>query len=61
VLALDDSGYIIPTTPGGVRTAVEGVFVAGDCADHEYQQAIAAAGSGCRAGLEAIRWLETAA
>ena len=61
VLPLDESGYIVPLVPGGVRTAVQGVFVAGDCADHEYQQAIAAAGAGCRAGIEAVRWLETAA
>ena len=55
-LKLDDTGYII-NVPGRALTNVEGVFVAGDAADHVYRQAITAAGTGCMAALDAERYL----
>jgi thioredoxin reductase (NADPH) len=53
---LDPAGYIV--SADGVRTNVEGVFVAGDVYDVRYKQAITAAGSGCKAALDAEKYLE---
>ncbi|MSU33674.1 MAG: thioredoxin-disulfide reductase [Pedosphaera sp.] len=55
ILPLDDGGYIKPVT--GAATGLPGVFVAGDCADRVYRQAITAAGMGCMAAIEAERYL----
>jgi thioredoxin reductase (NADPH) len=54
---VDENGYFRPLTGSQVKTKVPGVYVAGDCADHVYRQAITAAGMGCQAAIEAERWL----
>jgi thioredoxin reductase (NADPH) len=55
-IALDSTGYIV-TEPGSVATNLEGVYAAGDVQDHEFRQAITAAGTGCMAAMLAERWL----
>lgn len=54
-LPVDENGYLIQKQ--GTHTGVEGVFAAGDVADHVYRQAITAAGQGCAAAIDAERWL----
>lgn len=56
-LDVDEDGYFKPLLGSQVQTKVPGVYVAGDCADHVYRQAITAAGMGCQAAIEAERWL----
>jgi thioredoxin reductase (NADPH) len=59
-----DHGYIQVNggNEGNARqTSIEGVYAAGDCADHIYRQAITSAGTGCMAALDAERYLDNLA
>jgi thioredoxin reductase (NADPH) len=58
VIDMDANGFIIPKQ--GMMTNVPGVFVAGDCSDHVYRQAVTAAGMGCAAAIDAERYLAAA-
>jgi thioredoxin reductase (NADPH) len=55
-LEVDEKGYLVVRDETGSR--IDGVFIAGDVHDHRYRQAITAAGDGCKAAIDAERWLE---
>ena len=55
-LDVDAKGYLVAHEHTGSR--IEGVFIAGDVNDHRYRQAVTAAGDGCRAAIDAERWLQ---
>ncbi|MEM8873350.1 MAG: thioredoxin-disulfide reductase [Planctomycetota bacterium] len=56
-LATDENGFIELTSLPQMNTSIEGVYAAGDVADPDYKQAVTAAGMGCKAALDAERWL----
>jgi thioredoxin reductase (NADPH) len=55
-LEVDPMGYLVVRDETG--SAIEGVFIAGDVHDHRYRQAVTAAADGCKAAIDAERWLE---
>ena len=56
-IAKSDKGFIL-FKDSSSKTNIDGVFASGDCADEVYQQAITAAGMGCKAAIDAEKWLE---
>ncbi len=57
VLAMNEQSYLVEGLTA--RTEIPGVFIAGDVHDHTYRQAVTAAGAGCKAAIDAERWLES--
>jgi len=57
-LPMDDQAYLLQKEPGRSHTEIDGVFVGGDVHDHVYRQAVTAAAAGCRAAIDAERFLE---
>jgi len=55
-IELNKAGYVVAN--GTTKTNVEGVFVAGDAQDYRYRQAVTSAGAGCKAAMDAIKYLE---
>jgi thioredoxin reductase (NADPH) len=55
-LEVDEKGYLV--AHDHIRSRIDGVFIAGDVHDHRYRQAVTAAGDGCKAAIDAERWLE---
>jgi thioredoxin reductase (NADPH) len=56
-LEVDEMGYLVVTDE--TRSKIDGVFIAGDVHDHRYRQAVTAAADGCKAAIDAERWLES--
>jgi thioredoxin reductase (NADPH) len=56
-LDIDEKGYLVVRDE--THSRIEGVFIAGDVHDHRYRQAVTAAADGCKAAIDAERWLES--